>query len=171
MSACAAGDDDERRAGGAGYSGGRGAAGGGSRGDKTKLWIHAGRVYNYNPKKEGTQEVRSHAEAERAVKAAADAANTEVYGLGRGGNVPYAPPGDESSDEEGGDNLDARAGLRTEGGRGSGDGGGRGGGGGRGRGRGYVSVEKRDKLHKDHNKSAIGNHNRKDRAAKKAGFL
>ncbi len=39
-------------------------------------------------RKEGAVEVRSQAEAQQAVQAAADA----VHGLGRGGNVPQALP-------------------------------------------------------------------------------
>jgi len=38
--------------------------------------------------------VRSQAEADRALRAAADAATNQIHGLGRGGNVPDAavPP-------------------------------------------------------------------------------
>lgn len=39
-------------------------------------------------RKEGAVEVRSQAEAQQAVRAAADA----IHGLGRGGNVPQALP-------------------------------------------------------------------------------
>ncbi|DBB14005.1 TPA: hypothetical protein ACH3X3_000976 [Trebouxia sp. C0006] len=52
----------------------------------SKQWVLDGRIYNY--KKEGAVEVRSQAEAQQAVQAAADA----VHGLGRGGNVPQALP-------------------------------------------------------------------------------
>ena len=46
------GDDEEPRR----QPGGGGVGGGGASG-KTRLWIHAGRVYNYNPKKPDTVEV------------------------------------------------------------------------------------------------------------------
>lgn len=39
-------------------------------------------------RKEGAVEVRSQGEAQQAIQAAADA----IHGLGRGGNVPQAPP-------------------------------------------------------------------------------
>ena len=39
-------------------------------------------------RKEGAVEVRSEGEAQQVLQAAADA----IHGLGRGGNVPQAPP-------------------------------------------------------------------------------
>eukprot|EP00798_Chlamydomonas_sp_ICE-L_P006570 gene6570-3222_t len=145
--------------------GGRGGAGGrgGGRGKAaaSKSWVLDGRIYNYP--KPGAREVTGQAETDQALEENRMAAQ-EIMGLGAGGNVPIRPPkagggggdggeGDESGEEDGG---------------GGGPGwGGRGGGrGGAGRGRGAPSHARNEK-----NKSAVGNHHRKDRAARKQGMF
>lgn len=136
-----------------GFGGGGGRGAGGRQGPRTeRRWVLEGRVYNYA--KPGAHEVFGQEGVERAL-AAAQAAEKEIHGLGRGGNVPLAAA--------------PAAGQEEEGGRGGGRGhwrGGRGGGGGapgRGGGRGFA--------HKEQHKAAIGNHHRKDRALRKAGPL
>ena len=157
------------------------AEGGGAAGPSTfaassssrrpaKQWVVGGRVYNY--KKEGAIAVAGKAGVAAALEATAAAA-AEVHGLGPGGN------------KAGG------SGPPVVGGRGGGAGGGRGGDGGRGRGRGRggrgrggggdapagpsdapaatLGGTQRDHAHAERHKAAAGNHNRRDRAAKKAG--
>ena len=133
------------------------------------------------------------------LRAAADAATTHIHGLGRGGNVPDAArldkgpavpashaeqrrsAGRDHTDYDGGAGGDAR-GQTGDWANGGGAGeaaappreGSRQPGRGRGRGRGREggpTASQRDRLWKDQNKSSVGNHNRKDRAAKKAGML
>eukprot|EP00884_Botryococcus_braunii_P005083 jgi/Botrbrau1/14576/Bobra.0312s0002.1 len=99
----AEGDDADQRPGD--WGGARGDQGTGARGGQgparphgdqrpprqSRQWVLDGRVYNY--KKEGAVEVRSSAEAARAVEASrAEAA--AIHGLGAGGNKGFAaPPG------------------------------------------------------------------------------
>ena len=133
--------------------------------------------------------MKSHAEADRALKAAADAASNNFHGLGRGGNVPDAVrpgvprpapvptrgeqprrgAGEQADDDAAGDGVDVRGGDGAA--RGGGRQPGRGRGRGRGEGGGGGGQSQRDRLWKDQHKSSVGNHNRKDRAAKKAGML
>ncbi|KAL0032304.1 hypothetical protein WJX79_003738 [Trebouxia sp. C0005] len=124
----------------------------------SKQWVLDGRIYNY--KKEGAVEVRSQAEAQQAVRAAADA----IHGLGRGGNVPQALPqaahaGAPGEGDEGqGTSRDPQAATR-----------GRGGGQRGGAQRGGSNNVQRDHRHKDMHKAAVANHHRKDRALRKQG--
>ncbi|DBB14004.1 hypothetical protein WJX82_002006 [Trebouxia sp. C0006] len=124
----------------------------------SKQWVLDGRIYNY--KKEGAVEVRSQAEAQQAVQAAADA----VHGLGRGGNVPQALPqaahagAPGEGDEAQGTSRDPQAATR-----------GRGGGQRGGAQRGASNNVQRDHRHKDMHKAAVANHHRKDRALRKQG--
>lgn len=125
----------------------------------SKQWVLDGRIYNY--KKEGAVEVRSQAEAQQAVQAAADA----IHGLGRGGNVPQALPQAAHAGAPGegdgahqGPSRDPQAATR-----------GRGGGQRSGSQRGGSSNVQRDHRHKDMHKAAVANHHRKDRALRKQG--
>lgn len=125
----------------------------------SKQWVLDGRIYNY--KKEGAVEVRSQAEAQQAVQAAADA----IHGLGRGGNVPQALPQAAHAGAPGegdgahqGPSRDPQAATR-----------GRGGGQRGGSQRGGSSNVQRDHRHKDMHKAAVANHHRKDRALRKQG--
>jgi activating signal cointegrator complex subunit 2 len=134
----------------------RGRGGARGRGGKAgRLWVLEGRVYNYA--KPGAKEVESEAEAQEAVREAHQAAQ-EIHGLGPGGNRGMQPV--EGGRGGGGDDGAGGGGVprqqKTEGGS-------RGGGAGRSGGRGRGDQHR----WKDKNKSAIGNHHRKDRAANK----
>ena len=128
------------------------------------------------------------------LNAAADAATNQIHGLGRGGNVPDAsrpgqrplPPtqhGEQQGRNQPTDHGNAGI-VRPRALAGDGDrrvptgedagpqpSEGRHPGHGRGRGRGAVPPQQRDRLWKDQHKGSVGNHNRKDRAAKKTGML
>eukprot|EP00873_Tetraselmis_striata_P000037 jgi/Tetstr1/420301/TSEL_011422.t1 len=137
------------------------------------LYVLDGKVYNY--KKEGAKQVSSQQEAARVMREERD----QIMGLGAGGNKAAAAAGATAGDgaesggggDRGGGGGGSGGGGRgggggARGGRGGGGRGGRGGeGGGAGAGRGRGSY-----AHKDKNKAAVGNHHRKDRAAKKQGL-
>jgi len=163
--------------GGGGRSGGNtNTRGRGPLGKGGKLWVLDGRVYNYP--KPGAKEVANEADAQAAIRQAEQTAK-EIHGLGPGGNKPglgnrkipasgagadegegagagAAPPSQEGEAEEGKEGQPIGGGGRGGGRRG----GGRGGGAGRG---GAGGSHK----HKDKNKAAFGNHQRKDKAAQK----
>lgn len=122
------------------------------RGKGSKLWVLDGRIYNYA--KEGATEVGSKEQARQKI-AEAKQASLEVHGLGPGGNIPLHSVEQESHQVY----------HRSGGGRG-GRGGGRGG---QGRGStGTAHGASSNHSWKSKNKSATGNHHRKDRAAQKA---
>ena len=140
----------------------------------SSYWVLNGRVYTYA--KEGAELV-SASSAEDASRIAAEraaAAAATIHGLGAGGNHGAPASGgaarggvadaDESSDEDG----DAGASGAGGGPGRSAPGGGRGQG---GRGRGRGGDDARAHARKEHNKAAVGNHHRKDRAAHKQRAL
>jgi len=152
-------------------------------------------------RKEGATEVAGGPEAAQRDATAARAAAQAIHGLGPGGNVPVAPPRgplapplqrqrqqpDAQRQPDGAGAADGMPGGAAEaagrsdgGGHGRGrDGGGSDSGGGRGRaGRGGAGGSvgasanpQRDHARKDKNKAAVGNHHRKDRAARKTGMF
>ena len=126
-------------------------------GRQSKFWLLDGKVYSYA--KAGAEAVTagSAEEAARLATARAAEAASLIHGLGAGGNRgPPAGGGgggaSSSEDEDGGE-----AGGAT--------------GGGAGRGRLGPPDGARARARKEHNKGAVGNHHRKDRAANKQRAL
>jgi len=105
----------------------------------SKFWLHEGRVYTYAKPGAKLVMATSTEEAHAMGQAQLAAERAQVHGLGRGGNRAVDLTGGPSE-----------AGAAHDVGRGRGSG---------GRGRGRSS--------KEHNKAAIGNHHRKDRATAK----